>query len=81
VEITMHRASIITDQTAARCQSRNAVSFVDRDLAASLLCDFLTAVECEGPEREIWIEYACSRAEVQLREWGVTRLPIFGLGA
>lgn len=77
----MHRASIITDQIAARSQLRNAISFVDRDLAASLLCDFLTAVECEGPQRDIWIEYASSRAEVQLREWGVTRLPIFGLSA
>jgi hypothetical protein len=61
-------------QQSRTVQAHPPVSFVDRDLAASLLLDFLTACKTdEGAQRDAFMTYAQTRAERQLDAWGVAR--------
>jgi len=49
------------------------VSFVDRDAAAGLICEFLAAIDAEGGPKSPFMQYAQANAARTLRLWGVER--------
>jgi hypothetical protein len=55
-------------------QTPQPVTFIQQDIAARLLLDFLTACKTEeGVQRDTFTRYAQQRAEHQLDAWGVER--------
>ena len=69
----MHRASHPANSQPTAPQSASLISFVDRDAAAGVICQFLDAIDAEGGPKTAFMQYAQANAERTLRIWGVER--------
>lgn len=69
----MPGASLLGNSQPPAPQDGSLISFVDRDSAAGLICDFLSALEAQGGPTHPFMTYTQVRAEKQLRAWGITR--------
>lgn len=69
----MHRASILGNSQPSVPSSASLVTFVDRDTAAGLICEFLSALDAEGGPTTPFMQYAQANAVHTLRAWGVER--------
>ena len=69
----MHRASLPGNSQPPAQPSASMVSFVDRDAAAGLICEFLAAIDAEGGPKSPFMQYAQANAARTLRLWGVER--------
>lgn len=69
----MHRASLLENSQPSAQPGASRVTFVDRDAAAGLICEFLAALDAEGGPKSPFMQYAQANAARTLRLWGVER--------
>lgn len=72
----MQIASIITDTTAAPAPKAEPVAFVDTRLAATLIENFISALELEGYQGGPALSFARGLAENAISGWGYPLRPL-----